>query len=58
MSIRDGQLYDIPTLVALDRAAYGSYGADEGYFRQKFQSPEARIIVSETDGQVTGFVVF
>ncbi len=58
MNIREGQPRDIPSLVALDRAAYGAYGADENYFQQKFHSQGAKIIVSETDGQVTGFFVF
>ncbi len=58
MRIREGQLHDIPSLVALDHAAYGVYGADKNYFQQKFHSQHAKIIISETEGHVTGFVVF
>jgi len=58
MSIREGQPRDIPHLVTLDHAAYGNHGADESYFQQKFLTQNAKIIVSETVGEVTGFVVF
>lgn len=49
---------DIPHLVTLDRKSYGAYGANETYFQQKFRSRNAKIIVSEADGRITGFVVF
>ncbi len=58
MNTREGRPRDIPHLVILDHAAYGNLGADESYFRQKIHSQHAKIIVSETEGQVTGFVVF
>lgn len=58
MIIREGRSHDIPRLVTLDRTAYGDFGADENYFRKKFHSPSAKIIVTESDGKVTGFVVF
>lgn len=58
MTIREGRPHDIPNLVSLDHAAYGAYGADKNYFLQKFHSRNAKIIVSEADGRITGFVVF
>ncbi|GEM_PF-3810083 len=58
MTIREGRPYDIPNLVTLDRSAYRAYGADENYFLQKFHSQNAKIVVSESGGQVSGFVVF
>lgn len=58
MRIREPQPRDFPSLAALDRAAYGDYGEDEDYFQKKFRSHEAKIIVSETNGQISGFVVF
>lgn len=56
--IHEAHSRDIPLLVGLDRAAYGNYGANERYFRQKIASPNAKVVVAESDGRVTGFVVF
>ncbi len=58
MSIRKARHRDIPFLVALDRSAYGDYGADKRYFQQKISSPHAKVFVAESDGHVSGFVVF
>lgn len=58
MSIRRAHLHDIPFLVALDRSSYGDYGADTRYFQQKISSPNALMFIAESDGHVTGFVVF
>lgn len=56
--IRESSPQDIPHLVALDRASYGDYGADSQYFQQKMSSPNAKILVSESSGKISGFVVF
>lgn len=58
MSIREGQPHDIPRLVELDRASYKAYGANQTYFQEKFHSKNAKIIVTESNGSITGFVVF
>lgn len=58
MNIRESQTSDIPHLVTIDRAAYCEYGANERYFQQKITSPNAKILVTESNGHVTGFVVF
>jgi len=49
---------DIPQLVALDRKAYGRYGADKTYFVKKFSSKNTKILKVEDQGKVVGFTVF
>lgn len=56
--IRELSPQDIPHLVALDHASYGDYGADEKYFREKMSSQNTKIIITETNGNIIGFVVF
>ncbi len=47
----------ITALVAIDRAHYGEYGANEEYFRKKLSSDNARVLVVEESGKPTGFCV-
>ncbi|MDP1722260.1 MAG: hypothetical protein Q8L37_03545 [Candidatus Gottesmanbacteria bacterium] len=56
--IREASHQDIPRLVALDRASYGDYGADQRYFQKKFTSPNTSILIAQSGGRITGFVVF
>ncbi len=56
--IRKARLQDLPCLAALDRAAYGEYGVNKRYFRQKLISPNATILVAQSHEHITGFVVF
>ena len=58
MLMRQIKIQDIPQLVELDKKAYGQYGADEKYFRQKLNSQKTKILVIENKKQLTGFVVF
>ncbi len=44
MKIRIAQENDISNLVSIDRKAYGKYGADKKYFKQKLSSPNTRIL--------------
>lgn len=57
MKIRIAQENDISGLVSIDRRAYGKYGADEKYFRQKLSSPNTRILTVENKRKITGFAV-
>ncbi|MEK7543741.1 MAG: hypothetical protein AAB557_02650 [Patescibacteria group bacterium] len=56
--IHEALSQDIPHLVALDRTSYGDYGANEQYFQQKISSPNAKVLVAETNRRISGFVVF
>ncbi len=56
--IRTAKISDIARLVDIDSAAYGSYGADRGYFEEKFASDNVGILVVEEAGDVSGFCVF
>lgn len=58
MNIREAKPDDIPSLVSLDRASYGKFGADETYFQKKFIASNTHILVTEHDKKITGFVVF
>src|SRR3990170_5903509 len=58
MKIRKIRINDIPQLVIMDRQAYGNYGADEEFFRKKLLSPNAKILIVENAGKITGFTVF
>ena len=57
MKIRETKESDISSLVVLDRIAYDNYGADEKYFRQKFNSANTRILTVLDKGKITGFAV-
>lgn len=57
MTIRKARSQDISQLVSIDKAAYGDYGADESYFKQKLASPNTWILVVEEKEKITGFAV-
>lgn len=57
MKVRQATQDDIPALVSIDQAAYGTHGADKAYFKSKFKSFPQGILVVEEDGKVTGFTV-
>ncbi len=58
MKIRIALKNDIHDFVSIDRKAYGKYGADEKYFKQKLSSPNTRILTVENKGKITGFAIF
>ena len=55
--IREATHEDIHRLVEIDQEAYGEYGADNQYFKKKFQFFPQGILVVEEHGEVTGFTV-
>lgn len=57
MIIRKAVKEDISQLVEIDKAAYGAYGADSNYFKEKFKSNNASTLVVEEENRLTGFIV-
>ena len=58
MNIRQAQPNDVPRLVKMDKKAYGTYGANEKYFRKKLGLQNTKVLVAENDTSLEGFVVF
>lgn len=56
-SVRPANVHDIPQLVNVDRNSYGEYGADGDYFSSRLASPDAKVLVVEVGGTITGFAV-
>jgi len=48
----------IEALVKIDKEHYKEFGANADYFRRKFSTENARILVVLENGQPTGFCVF
>lgn len=57
MKIRKARENDVPDFVIIDRRAYGNYGSDQKYFREKFNSKNTWILTVEEDKKITGFAV-